>query len=503
MADQTGNAHHTLGVLFDGIADVPEGAGDLVVREIAIHSGSATDGALFAFMPGTRVDGARFVPDALSHGASAILCAVGADVGDPPVPVVRSDDPRRTLAIAASRFFASQPETTVAVTGTSGKTSVAEFTRQMFAKAGHAAASVGTLGIVRPDGSVSGGLTTPDPVTLHQTLAGLSGEGVTHLAFEASSHGLDQRRLDGVSLSAAAFTNLGRDHLDYHADLDDYLRAKLRLFDTVLPPGRPAVVYSEAGAHRDRKSPVRKVIDAAKARSSDVMIVGASDGDIQITGLEEDDDGHTLLSLGVHGTPFETRFPLVGDYQIANALVAIGLATAVGIDAPIAVSALAGMKGVPGRLEPVGTVNGARVLIDYAHKPDALETVLTTLRSMTGGRVICVFGCGGDRDRGKRPMMGAIAERLANITIVTDDNPRTEKPEDIRREILEAAPTAREIGDRAAAIAEAISMAAPGDTVVIAGKGHETGQTVGDTVLPFSDHSAARAAIDSNGGSVL
>ncbi|MEL6297831.1 MAG: UDP-N-acetylmuramoyl-L-alanyl-D-glutamate--2,6-diaminopimelate ligase [Pseudomonadota bacterium] len=502
MTSQTVDQRRTLGALIGGDGDVPEGARSLPIAQVALDSRKVAHGALFAALPGSTVDGARFVPQALAAGASAILCARDADVDDDLVPVVRCDDPRRTLALAASRFFARQPDVAVAVTGTSGKTSVAEFTRQMFAKAGHQAASVGTLGIVRPDESAYGGLTTPDPVTLHQTLAELAGEGVTHLAFEASSHGLDQRRLDGVHLQAAAFTNLGRDHLDYHADEADYFRAKLRLFDTLLPDGKPAVVFTDAGLHRDRNSPVRKVIDTVAKRGGQVVLAGASDGDIFVTD-QRDADGQMVLGLSVYSAAFETAFPLIGDYQVANVLVALGLATAVGVDAATAVAALGTMKGVPGRLEPIGQVNGARVLVDYAHKPDALEAVLTTLKLSGAARVICVFGCGGDRDAGKRPMMGAIAERLADRTIVTDDNPRTEDPAAIRQAILAAAPSAREIGDRAEAIGAAISEARAGDMLVIAGKGHETGQIVGDQVLPFSDQDVARAAITAHGGSVV
>jgi UDP-N-acetylmuramoyl-L-alanyl-D-glutamate--2,6-diaminopimelate ligase len=387
----------------------------------------------------------------------------------------------------AARFYGSQPKTIVAVTGTSGKTSVAEFTRQIFAALGRKAASLGTIGIVKPDGAVYGSLTTPDPVTLHETLAGLAGEGVTHLAMEASSHGLDQYRLDGVRLSAGAFTNLGRDHLDYHPTIESYLAAKLRLFTELLEPGQPAVVNLDSDRAQD-------VANAARARGLRLVSVGARGETVKLAALSADGFAQRM-SIVHEGRTYDIRLPLVGAYQVSNALVAAGLALAAGEPAASVIVALEALKGVKGRLDIVGTRNGGLAVVDYAHKPEALAAALDSIRPFARGKLICVFGCGGDRDRGKRPLMGRIAVEHADVTIVTDDNPRTEVPAAIRAEILAAAPGAREIGDRAEAIGAAVAMMGPGDVVLVAGKGHETGQIVGDTVIPFSDHEVLERAL--------
>jgi UDP-N-acetylmuramoyl-L-alanyl-D-glutamate--2,6-diaminopimelate ligase len=466
---------------------LPATSAELEIEAITADSRKVTPGTLFAALPGSRADGARFIPDALANGAAALLVAESAVIPPVAVPVLRSKDPRRALALMAARFYPAQPEVSVAVTGTNGKTSVAEFTRQLFAALGRRAASLGTLGLVKPDGGVYGSLTTPDPVALHGTLAGLAREGVTHLAFEASSHGLDQRRLDGVRLSAAAFTNLGRDHLDYHETTEHYLSAKLRLFDTLLEPGRPAVVNADAPG-------AAKVIDAAKQRGLTLHMVGANGDTLKLTSLKPDGFAQRLTIVHA-GRSHDVRLPLLGAYQAANALVAAALAIAVGEEPAACLSALETLRGVLGRLDFVGEANGGLVVVDYAHKPEALEAALSALRPFATGRLICVFGCGGDRDKGKRPLMGRIAVEKADVTIVTDDNPRSEEPETIRAEILAAAPGAIEIGDRAAAIGAAVAMMRKGDVVLVAGKGHETGQIVGTTVIPFSDHDAARAAL--------
>jgi UDP-N-acetylmuramoyl-L-alanyl-D-glutamate--2,6-diaminopimelate ligase len=376
----------------------------------------------------------------------------------------------------------------VAVTGTSGKTSVAAFTRQIWEQAGLAAASIGTTGVVAPGRNDYGSLTTPDPVALHRLLAELAKAGVTHAAMEASSHGLDQRRLDGVRLEAGGFTNLGRDHMDYHPTVEDYHRAKMRLFDTLLPKGAPAVVFAD-----DLWS--EPTIAAAKAAGLSVLTVGRHGDFLNLKRVEH--ERHRQRAEIVHeGVLTEIDLPLAGDFQISNALVAAGLAIATGTPAATALAALEKLKGAPGRLDLVGTTSeGAPVYVDYAHKPDALENVLTSVRPFTTGRVVVVFGCGGDRDRGKRPIMGEIATRLADVTIVTDDNPRSEKPAEIRAAIMAAAPGAIEIGDRRKAIHEAVSMLHAGDTLIVAGKGHEEGQTVGSETLPFSDHEEVRAAL--------
>ena len=375
------------------------------------------------------------------------------------------------------------------MTGTSGKTSVADFTRQIFSALGHNAASIGTVGIVKPDGAVYGSLTTPDPVTLHTTLAALADEGVTHLAFEASSHGLDQHRLDGVQLAAGAFTNLGRDHMDYHPTIEAYLNAKLRLFTELLQRGQPAVINADGAYAKD-------VIAAANARGLRVLTVGAQGETVKRTSLERK-GFRQIVGVEAGGKTFAVDLPLVGAYQVENALVAAGLAIATGEETGAVLSALSKLKGVPGRLEIIGERNGGLAIVDYAHKPEALAAALDACRPFATGRLISVFGCGGDRDRGKRPIMGQISVERADVTIVTDDNPRSEEPAQIRKEILAGAAGAREIGDRAVAIATAVKMMMPGDVVLVAGKGHETGQIIGNRIVPFSDHDEIRRALAS------
>jgi UDP-N-acetylmuramoyl-L-alanyl-D-glutamate--2,6-diaminopimelate ligase len=473
-------------------ADVtsPADAGSLKVTGISADSRRVRPGFLFVAIAGTKADGARFIADAVSKGAVAVLVGAQADVADvATVPVLRSEQPRRALALMAARFFAAQPETIVAVTGTSGKTSVADFTRQIFASLGHASASLGTIGLVKPDGSLYGALTTPDPVSLHETLAELASEGVTHLAMEASSHGLDQYRLDGVRLKAAAYTNLGRDHLDYHPTMELYLAAKLRLFSEVLPPEATAIVNAD-GAEAD------KVMAVAAESGRRVLTVGRAGADLKLERLVREGFAQRM-SVGHEGRVFDVRLPLLGEYQASNALVAAGLAIATGEAAGRVLPGLQGLKGVTGRLEIVGETDGGLAVVDYAHKPEALAAVLSALRPFATGKLICVMGCGGDRDKGKRPLMGAIAVDKADVVIVTDDNPRTEAPGAIRAEILAGAKGAREIGDRAKAIREGVGMLGKGDVLVIAGKGHETGQIVGDKVLPFSDREEVRKALGS------
>ena len=389
----------------------------------------------------------------------------------------------------AARFYGlQQPQTVVAVTGTSGKTSVADFTRQIYAALGHKSASLGTIGLIKGDSAVYGSLTTPDPVSLHKTLAELAAEGVTHLAFEASSHGLDQHRLDGVLIKAAAFTNLGRDHLDYHPTVEEYLAAKLRLFSELLPADGTAVINADSpeGA---------RAAEAAQSGGRRVFTVGRAGEALKLERLVREGFAQRM-SIAHEGRVFDIRLPLLGEYQASNALVAAGLAIATGEVAGRVLPALQGLKGVKGRLEIIGEARGGLAVVDYAHKPEALAAVLDALRPFATGRLICVMGCGGDRDKGKRPIMGAIAVEKSDVVIVTDDNPRTERPEAIRAEILIAAPGAQEIGDRAEAIAAGVGMLGAGDVVVVAGKGHETGQLVGDKVLPFSDHDEVRKALE-------
>ncbi|RJT41768.1 UDP-N-acetylmuramoyl-L-alanyl-D-glutamate--2,6-diaminopimelate ligase [Mesorhizobium waimense] len=461
---------------------------DLEVTGISSDSRQVKPGVVFFALTGTKADGAAYAEDAAQRGAAAIVAAKSSAIAGLSVPVLAVGDPRLALALCAARFFGRQPETMVAVTGTSGKTSVAAFTRQIWEQAGLAAASIGTTGVVAPGRNEYGSLTTPDPVALHQLLRELADAGVTHASMEASSHGLDQRRLDGVKLAAGGFTNLGRDHMDYHPTVEEYHQAKLRLFDTLLPKGAPAVIFAD-----DPWS--EPTIKAAKAAGLTVLTVGRH-GDFLRLKRVEHERHRQRAEVESDGVLHEIDLPLAGDFQIANALVSAGLAISTGIPVAKALIALEKLKGAPGRLDLVGTTgNGAPVYVDYAHKPDALENVLASVRPFTTGRVIVVFGCGGDRDRGKRPIMGEIAMRLADVVIVTDDNPRSEVPETIRAAILAAAPGAIEIGDRRKAIHEAVAMLHAGDTLIVAGKGHEEGQTIGAETLHFSDHEEVRAAL--------
>ncbi|RUP08720.1 UDP-N-acetylmuramoyl-L-alanyl-D-glutamate--2,6-diaminopimelate ligase [Hyphomicrobium sp.] len=476
-------------VLPAGI-ELPPGAGDVQVTGITAASAAVRPGAIFAGLPGTKVDGASFVPDAVARGAAAVIVGRNKGVTVPPgVALIEVDNPRAALAKIAAKLAGRQPACAVAVTGTSGKTSVADFTRQIFSALGHSAASIGTVGIVKPGGAVYGSLTTPDPVTLHATLAALADEGVTHLAFEASSHGLDQHRLDGVELAAAAFTNLGRDHMDYHPTVEAYLDAKLRLFRELLKPGQPAVINAD-GAY------AKEVLAAANARGLRVLTVGALGETLTRTSLTREGFRQNI-GIDAGGKTYTVELPLVGAYQVENALVAAGLAIAVGEETGAVLAALGCLKGVPGRLEIIGERNGGLTIVDYAHKPEALAAALDACRPFATGRLISVFGCGGDRDKGKRPIMGRISVERADITIVTDDNPRSEVPAQIRKEILAGATGAREIGDRGEAIATAVKMMSPGDVVLVAGKGHETGQIIGDRIVPFSDHDEIRRALAS------
>ena len=477
--------------LADLAAIVPVAQGlpaDLDVAGVTSDSRAVRPGMIFVAVTGSKADGSAYAADAEARGAVAVVAAKGASIGSLIVPVIAVDDPRLALAQIAARLYIQQPETTVAVTGTSGKTSVASFTRQIWEQVGYAAASIGTTGVIAPGRNDYGSLTTPDPVALHRLLAELAEAGVTHAAMEASSHGLDQRRLDGVRLAAGAFTNLGRDHMDYHPTVEDYLNAKLRLFDTLLPKGAPAVVFAD-----DPYS--EPTIVAARAAGMNVLTVGRH-GDFLTLKRVEHERYRQRAEIEHKGEIFEIDLPLAGDFQIYNALVSAGLAISTGTSALKALKALEKLKGAPGRLDLVGTdANGAPVYVDYAHKPDALENVLSSVRPFTTGRVIVVFGCGGDRDRGKRPIMGEIATRLADVTIVTDDNPRSEVPAEIRAAILAAAPGAIEIGDRREAIHSAVDMLKAGDTLIVAGKGHEEGQTVGTETYPFSDHEEVRKAL--------
>jgi UDP-N-acetylmuramoyl-L-alanyl-D-glutamate--2,6-diaminopimelate ligase len=478
--------------LFGNDATLPPQAEAVVVTGLAVDSRLLKPGEVFFALAGHKTDGARFIDAAIASGAVAVA-------GDHPprgalsVPFIVTPNPRRALALAAASFFSRQPATIAAVTGTSGKTSVAAFTRQIWLRLGHAAASIGTIGLVSPKRTIYGSLTTPDPIALHRQLDEIATEGVTHLAFEASSHGLDQYRLDGVRVAAGGFTNLSRDHMDYHPDVAHYLAAKLRLFRDLVAPDGAAVISADHDCSQ-------AVIDAARARKLRILAVGRKgDGSGEgIRLLEAEIDGFAQkLTLEHRGERQAVRLPLVGEFQIENTLVSAGLAIGTGSEANQVFEALEHLEGAKGRLERVGEHNGASIFVDYAHKPDALAKALQALRPYAKGRLVVVFGAGGDRDAGKRPLMGAIAAENADHVIVTDDNPRSEKPEAIRAAILAAARDASEIGDRAEAINNAIAGLEPGDALLIAGKGHETGQIVGDRVLPFSDHDAVASALAS------
>ena len=461
-------------------------------KGLAVDSRAVKPGDVFFALAGAKTDGSRFIDQALAAGAVAIV-GDHAPQRDQRVPFVATSNPRRALALAAAKFYPRQPATIAAVTGTSGKTSVAAFTRQIWQRLGHASASIGTIGLVSPKRTIYGSLTTPDPIALHRQLDEIAGEGVTHLALEASSHGLDQFRLDGVRVRAGGFTNLSRDHMDYHPDVAHYLGAKLRLFRDLVAADGAAVISADHDCSQE-------VIDAARARKLRVITVGrhaggASEGirlaDASIDGFAQ------KLTLEYRGRKHAIRLPLVGEFQIENALVAAGLAIGTGSDADQVFAALEHLEGAKGRLERVGERNGAPIFVDYAHKPDALAKALQALRPYAQRRLVVVFGAGGDRDAGKRPLMGAIAAENADSVIVTDDNPRSENPADIRAAILAAAKGAADIGDRAEAIRVAIAGLQPGDALLIAGKGHETGQIVGGHTLPFSDHEAAAAVLAS------
>ena len=468
--------------------DVPS---DPEITGVTADSRKVAPGTLFVAWPGSQSDGRAFIPQALAKGAAAVLASADTPAEAAPL-LVTSGDVRRAYAIAARSFYGLQPRTCVAVTGTNGKTSVASFCRQIWASLGHVSASMGTLGVTAQSGArtqalTGPGLTSPDAGEAARLLSGLAEQGVTHLVLEASSHGIDQRRLDGVALKAAGFTNLTRDHLDYHGDMAAYRAAKLRLFETLLPRGRTAVLNADSDAYSEFAS-------AAIVSGLGVMGVGERGRDLTLIGRRAVPEGQRL-NLDVRGRTHEILLPLAGGFQASNALVAAGLCIAAGEDAERVLGALEGLQGAQGRLQRIAGSGRGEVYVDYAHTPDGLETVLTALRPHATGRLIVVFGAGGDRDRAKRPLMGEIAGRLADVAIVTDDNPRSEDPASIRAMVREGCPEALEVGDRRAAIDQAIAMMGDGDVVVIAGKGHEQGQIVGGVTHPFDDATVATEAL--------
>lgn len=467
------------------------------IRGLTADSRKVEPGFVFAALRGTALDGAHFIPDAIQAGATAILCDPGTVMADQgTVSVLEAANPRQVLARMAARFYPDQPETIIAVTGTNGKTSVVSFLRQIWAKAGHNAAALGTVGVTTDRGTTPLSHTTPDPIELHKQLSQLASQGVTHLAFEASSHGLEQYRVDGIRIAHAAFTNISRDHLDYHASFEDYFAAKARLFTKVMNPQGICVIDLDS-------ADAKRMAELAREQGRRIFTVGAAGQDLKLLGREITGNAQTI-KVQYEGAINRLSLPLIGAFQVSNALVAAGLALVSGGDPETVFAALETITGARGRLEKVAeTPVGGLIFVDYAHTPDALAAALDALRPHVKQRLIVIFGCGGDRDTGKRPQMGRIAVEKSDSVIVTDDNPRTENAIAIRAKIMTAAQGAREIGDRAEAIQTAVNELQTGDILLVAGKGHETGQIVGEKIIPFSDHREIEKAVSQLQAGVL
>ncbi len=472
-----------------------QGGREARVTGLTVDSRQVKPGFLFAALPGSKVHGGEFIQYALRMDAGAILTdregaeIAAAELATRDTPLILAEDPRQALAYAAALWFGRQPETMVAVTGTSGKTSVATFTRQIWQALGHKAVNLGTMGIL---GDFTGKLahTTPEPITLHGALAEMAAAGITHAAMEASSHGLDQHRLDGVRLRAGAFTNFSQDHLDYHADFEEYFSAKAGLFTRVLPEDGVAIINVDDARGAD-------MLALSRGRGLRVLTIGRAEGcDIRIMAQRFDATGQDLRFVW-HGQPHMVRLALIGGFQAENVLAAAALAAASGGHTPEQIAgALPGLTTVRGRMELAATrTNGATVFVDYSHKPGALASALQSLRPHVMGRILCVFGAGGDRDRLKRPLMGQAAAKYADVVIVTDDNPRSEDPATIRAEVMAGCSEATEVGDRAEAILRGVDALGPGDALLIAGKGHETGQIIGSDIYPFDDAEQASVAV--------
>jgi UDP-N-acetylmuramoyl-L-alanyl-D-glutamate--2,6-diaminopimelate ligase len=478
-----------LGELLDLDASHPSAG--LEVSGLSSDSRKTKTGDLFAALTGTLSDGRNFAALAVDAGAIAVLAQ--SPMPELGVPVLVVDDARDALSKAAANFYPRQPETIIAVTGTNGKSSTVDFLRQIWTHAGRSAASVGTLGAIGPKGRIDLGFTTPDPISLHATLQGLADEGISHIAMESSSHALDQRRMHGVRLAAGGFSNLTQDHLDYHLTMEGYRAAKLRLFNDLLAKGQPAIVNADA----IEAEPFER---AATTKGLDLKLVGWRGDYLKIVELWPK-PASQRVDLRFGGKTYPVEIPLIGEFQALNAVMAAGFALSLGEKPEVVFDGLAKLKTVKGRMEHIGgTSEGAHVFVDYAHTPDGLDVLLRAARPHAPGRIILVFGCGGDRDKTKRPLMGALAAKYADIVIVTDDNPRTENATTIRSEVLIGCPGALELGDRGAAIAKGVSLLEKGDCLLIAGKGHETGQLINGIVLPFSDQEAAAAALLARGG---
>jgi UDP-N-acetylmuramoyl-L-alanyl-D-glutamate--2,6-diaminopimelate ligase len=473
-----------------------DGAGGTPILGLTADSRAAGPGFLFAALPGARADGRGFIAEAVAQGAAAVLAPDGTawPEGVPARPLLLAADPRRALARIAAAFAGAQPATVVAVTGTNGKTSTVDFLRQLWTASGERAASLGTLGLIAEGVPPGPSLTTPDPVALHAALGALARDGVRRAAIEASSHGIEQRRLDGLRIAAAGFSNLTRDHLDYHGGMAEYRAAKLRLFDAVLAPGTPVAANADMDA--ETLGALRGV---AGARGLPLLTVGEAGDAVRLVRQTPLPDGQAL-EVDAFGLRRELRLALPGRFQADNALLALALAVACWMPAERALDLLPRLAGVRGRMELAARLgNGAAVYVDYAHTPDALERLLAALRPHVapGARLHVLFGAGGDRDPGKRPLMGAACARLADRAWVTDDNPRSEDPAAIRAAVLAGCPGGVDAGERAAAIVRAVADLRPGDVLAVAGKGHESGQTIGGTTHPFDDAAIVRAAAES------
>lgn len=474
--------------------DLCTGFGDIEISGLSSDSRKVKKGDLFFALKGVTTDGAKFAQMAAENGANAVISE--SPTGDIGIPVIVVEDAREILFSAASSYYSLQPETIIAITGTNGKSSTVDFLRQIWDFCGHNSASLGTLGAITKEGTINLGFTTPDPIALHANLENLANKGITHVAMESSSHALMQKRMHGVKLKAGAFSNLTQDHLDYHETMENYRDAKMILFSRLLPKNAPAVVNADAEYAPDFEN-------GAIENGLDLKLVGWRGTYLKIQELWPK-PASQRIDYRFDNKTYTVEIPLIGEFQALNATMAAGLALSLGESPEQVFASMKTLSPVKGRMEHLGhTKSGAHVFVDYAHTPDGLDVLLRAIRPHAPGKIILVFGCGGDRDKTKRPKMGAIGAKYADIIVVTDDNPRSEEPSIIRAEILAAVPQGQEIGDRKTAIETAISMAQYGDAVIIAGKGHETGQIVGDKVLPFSDQDTAWDYIKANGGEIV